>query len=317
MFDKISIAPMVDRTTKEFRNFFRMFNKSSTLYTEMISAQAIINGDVEKLLRFNEIEHPISLQIATHDRDFARKAIKIANKYNYDSININAGCPSDRVSNNKMGAYLMSEPNLIIAIANEIRNETDKPITLKHRIGIDGKGILKDNRLMDSYEELLDFVDIISQNTDINKYIIHSRIAVLKGLSPSENRSIPPIDYERVYRLKKERPNLDIEINGGIKSLEEVEKHLKYVDSVMIGRSAYDDPMLLNELNISRYEIIENLIKYIESNKTIKPYHITMHTLGLFYGTRYSKLWKNTASNSRIESEDLKKFLKNIEKNIL
>ncbi|VWL85079.1 tRNA dihydrouridine(20/20a) synthase DusA [Oceanivirga miroungae] len=312
--NKISVAPMVDRTTKEFRNFFRMFNKSSTLYTEMISAQAIINGDIDRLLKFNDIEHPIALQIATHDKDYAKEAIKIANKYNYDSININAGCPSDRVSNNKMGAYLMSEPELIVSIANEIRKVTDKPITLKHRIGIDGKGILEDDRLMDSYEELLEFVDKVSNNTDINKYIIHARIAILKGLSPSENRTIPPIDYDRVYRLKKERPNLNIEINGGIKTLEEVENHLKYVDSVMIGRQAYDNPMLLNEFNISRYEIIEKLIKYIEENKEVKPYHITMHSLGLFHSTKYSKIWKNVASNSRIESTDLKNFLKELDK---
>lgn len=304
---------MVDRTTKEFRNFFRMFNKSSTLYTEMISDRAIINGDEKKLLKFNDVEHKLVIQIATQDKNLAARAIQIANKYDYDSININAGCPSDRVSNNKMGAYLMSEPELIVSIANEIRKYTNKPITLKHRIGIDGKGVLKDDRLIDSYEELLAFVDKISLNTDIKKYIVHARIAILKGLSPSENRSIPPLDYERVYSLKKQRPNLDIEINGGIKSLEEVSNHLKKVDSVMIGRAVYDNPMLLNEFGISRLEIIEKLIKYMEENRKIKPYHISMHTLGLFYNTKYSKAWKNLASNTKIDSNHLKEFMKNID----
>lgn len=309
MMNKISVAPMVDRTTKEFRNFFRIFNKSSELYTEMITAQAILNGDLDKLLSFNEVEHKIALQIATHDKDLAKEAIKKAEKYNYDSININAGCPSDRVSNNKMGAYLMSEPKLVKEIVKSIKEITNKPITIKHRIGIDGTGILDNNKIIDTYEELLNFVDEIN-SVGVNKFIIHSRIAILKGLSPSENRTIPPLNYERVYKLKKDRPNLIVEINGGIKTLEEVEKHLKYVDSVMIGRASYDNPMLLNEFNIKREEIIEKLIIYIENNKNIKPYHITMHTLGLFYATKYSKIWKQVASNSNINSTNLKDFLK-------
>lgn len=309
MMNKISVAPMVDRTTKEFRNFFRIFNKSSELYTEMITAQAILNGDLDKLLSFNEAEHKIALQIATHDKDLAKEAIKKAEKYNYDSININAGCPSDRVSNNKMGAYLMSEPKLVKEIVKSIKEITNKPITIKHRIGIDGTGILDNNKIIDTYEELLNFVDEIN-SVGVNKFIIHSRIAILKGLSPSENRTIPPLNYERVYKLKKDRPNLIVEINGGIKTLEEVEKHLKYVDSVMIGRASYDNPMLLNEFNIKREEIIEKLIIYIENNKNIKPYHITMHTLGLFYATKYSKIWKQVASNSNINSTNLKDFLK-------
>ncbi len=309
MMEKISIAPMVDRTTKHFRNFVRMYNKSSYLYTEMITAQAIINGDTDRLLSFNEIEQAIALQIATHNEDLARMAIEKANKYNYDSININAGCPSNRVSDNMMGAYLMSDTKLLKKIIMSIKEVTDKPITLKHRIGIDGKGILADDRLMDTYEALLDFVDEISE-CGVNDFTIHARIAILKGLSPHENRIIPPLDYDRVYRLKKDRPNLNIEINGGIKTLDEVENHLKYVDRVMIGRAAYDNPMLLNESNISRFEIIEKLIKYIENNKDAKPYHITMHTLGLFYGTKYSKIWKNVAANTNVSSKELKEFLK-------
>ncbi|WP_231501424.1 tRNA dihydrouridine(20/20a) synthase DusA [Oceanivirga salmonicida] len=309
MMNKISIAPMVDRTTKHFRNFLRMFNKSSYLYTEMITAQAIINGDLDKLLDFNEIEHPIALQIATHDEKLAQIAINKANKYNYDSININAGCPSNRVSDNMMGAYLMSNIKLLKKIINSIKEVTDKPITLKHRIGIDGKGILKDDRLMNSYSELLEFVDEIS-SVGIKDFTVHARIAILKGLSPHENRTIPPLDYDMVYKLKKDRPNLNIEINGGIKTIEEVNEHLQYVDRVMIGRAAYDNPMLLNEYNISRFEIIEKLIKYVEENKGSKPYHTTMHTLGLFYGTKYSKIWKNVATNTNVSSRELKEFLK-------
>lgn len=312
MIEKISIAPMVDRTTKHFRNFIRMFNDKSTLYTEMITAQAIINGDVDKILSFNKKEHKIVLQLATSSEELAKKAIQIANKYDYDEININAGCPSNRVSDNKMGAYLMSDIDKLCKIVDSIKSVTDKRITVKHRIGIDGKGILENDRKIVSYEELLYFVDRL-YDIGVDKSIVHARIAILKGLSPSENRSIPPLDYDMVYRLKKDRPNMEIEINGGIKTLQEVENHLKYVDSVMIGRAVYDNPMLINYNNKTRLDILKDMLEYVKYMEG-KPYHFIMHTMGLFYGTNYSKIWKNFASDTRIDYEKLKRFIEDFEK---
>lgn len=306
MIEKMSIAPMVDRTTYNFRQFIRLFNQKSTLYTEMITAQAIINGDSDRLLKVSDNEHKIVLQLACSNFNYAKEASEIIKNYPYDEININAGCPSNRVSDNKMGAYLMSDIDTLSDIVKVVQDICKKPVTVKHRIGIDGTGILPNDKKIITYQELLEFVDKLHK-IGVEKNIIHARIAILKGLSPSENRSVPPLDYEMVYRLKKDRPRYNIEINGGIKSLEDVEKHLSVVDSVMIGRSAYDNPMLFNE-GISREKILEDMVKYLEKGKG-RIYHFTMHTLGLFYGTKYSKVWKNIASNSKICLDDIKEFL--------
>ena len=236
--NKISLAPMVDRTDRHFRNFVRMINKDILLYTEMITAQAIINGDLDYILGFDEIEHPIVLQLATTNEEEAKKAIEIAEKYNYDEINLNIGCPSDRVSGNMMGAYLMAYPDLVAKIVEEIKKITKKPITIKHRIGIDGTGILPDdygNVVLDKYEDMYNFVKKLS-DVGIEKFIVHARIAVLAGLDPKQNREIPPLRYDEVYKLKKEMNNLFVEINGGVKTVDQIDEHLKYLDAVMIGR---------------------------------------------------------------------------------
>ena len=268
MENKISIAPMVDRTDRNFRNFVRMINKDVLLYTEMITAQAILNGDLDYILGFDEVEHPIVLQIAATNPKEAYQAVKIAEKYAYDEINLNVGCPSDRVSGNMMGAYLMAFPEEVANIVKAMKDATDKPISIKHRIGIDGKNILPDTferTLLDKYEDMMNFIHI-TEKSGVNKYIIHARIAILAGLDPKQNRSIPPLRYDEVYRVKKENPNLHIEINGGIKTVKEIDEHLKYVDSVMLGREIYDNPMILTEfgkyygsegeINITRKGII-------------------------------------------------------------
>ena len=307
MMKRISVAPMVDRTTNHFRDFIRIINKDVKLYTEMITDKAIINGDSKKLLDFTKKQHPIVLQVATNSLEDIKKAMSQIIKYDYDEININAGCPSNKVSDNKMGAYLMSDVDLLCQILEEIKNITNKPISVKHRIGIDGTGILENDRKILSYEELLYFIDRLSCK-GINKFIIHSRIAILKGLTPNENRKIPALDYEVVYRVKKDRPNLHIEINGGIKTLNEVKHHLNFVDSVMIGRAVYDNPMLLNENNISYEEVLKNIIQDVKQLDG-KPYHYLIHTLGLFYNTKYSKLWKNCVSNKDVSEKNVEKFL--------
>ena len=216
----LSIAPMVDKTDRHFRNFVRMITDKPMLYTEMITAKAILNGNVDYILGFNEIEHPITLQIAATTPEDAYEAVLRAERFNYDEININVGCPSDKVSGNMMGAYLMAFPDVVAEMVTQMKRATNKPITVKHRIGIDGKNILPDyfeRTLLDQYEDMENFVKIVS-SSGVNKFIVHARIAILEGLDPKQNREIPPIRYEEVYRLKKENPNLLIEINGGIKT---------------------------------------------------------------------------------------------------
>ena len=323
--NKISIAPMVDRTDRNFRNFVRMINKDVLLYTEMITAQAILNGDLDYILGFDEVEHPIVLQIAATNPEEAYKAVKIAEKYNYDEINLNVGCPSDRVSGNMMGAYLMAFPKEVANIVKAMKEATNKPISIKHRIGIDGKNILPvsfGRILLDKYEDMVNFINT-TKEIGVNKYIIHARIAILAGLDPKQNRSIPPLRYDEVYRVKKEYPELHIEINGGIKSVKEIDEHLKYVDSVMLGREIYDNPMILTkfgkyygkEINITRKEIIEKMIHYVENmeKQQLRPHLFLMHTHGLFHNIRGSKAWKRAINEPKADSRTLRDLLKKIE----
>lgn len=325
MNNKISIAPMVDRTDRNFRNFVRMINKDVLLYTEMITAQAILNGDLDYILGFDEVEHPIVLQIASTNPEEAYRAVKIAEKYNYDEINLNVGCPSDRVSGNMMGAYLMAFPKQVANIVKAMKEATDKPISIKHRIGIDGKNILPasfERTLLDKYEDMVNFINT-TKEIGVNKYIIHARIAILAGLDPKQNRSIPPLRYDEVYRAKKEYPDLHIEINGGIKSVKEIDEHLKYVDSVMLGREIYDNPMILTEfgkyygkeINITRKEIIEKMIHYVENmeKQQLRPHLFLMHTHGLFHNIRGSKSWKRAINEPKADSRTLRELLKKIE----
>mgnify|MGYP003616844631 CR=1 FL=1 len=317
----ISVAPMVDRTDRHFRNFIRMINKDILLYTEMVTAQAIINGDLEYVLGIDDIENPIVLQIAATNKREAYEAVKIAENYNYDEINLNVGCPSDRISGNMMGAYLMAFPELVAEIVTEMKKATKKPISIKHRIGIDGKNVLPPNfkrTLLDQYEDMINFINITEKKKK-KKYIVHARIAVLAGLDPKQNREIPPLRYDEVYRLKEEKPHLHIEINGGIKTVNEIDTHLKYVDSVMIGREIYDNPMIVAQfgnyynknINISRKEILEKMICYVEKieQENKRPHSFLMHTHGLFHGVRGSKYWKREINHPSANSETLKKLI--------
>lgn len=313
---KVSLAPMVDRTDIHFRNFIRMINKDILLFTEMITTPALINGDSDRLLRKTEFENPVVLQIASSSLEEVKKVSKILKNTEYDEININVGCPSDRVSNFRMGAYLMSAPELVRDMVKYLREETGKKISIKNRIGIDGRGILEDDRIINSYQELMNFIDV----TNSDKYIIHARCAILKGLSPKENRTIPPLDYETVYRVKKDRPSLFIEINGGIRTIEDILLHKDKVDSIMIGRALYDNPMLANEIgvlngfnSITHLEVLEKMYKYLESLED-SPHYFLRHTLGLFYNTPYSKIWKKYISGTNKKKEDLLEYIKEYER---
>ena len=324
----LSVAPMVDKTDKHFRNFVRMITNKPMLYTEMITAKAILNGNIDYILGFNEIEHPITLQIAATTPEEAYEAALLAEKFNYDEININVGCPSDKVSGNMMGAYLMAFPEIVSEMVTQMKRATNKPITVKHRIGIDGKNILPEyfeRTLLDKYEDMENFVSTVNKS-EVNKFIVHARIAILEGLDPKQNREIPPIRYEEVYRLKRENPNLLIEINGGIKTIEDAKNHLNYVDSIMIGREIYDNPMILAELDklygienkITRKEIVEKMLAYVEAmeSRGERPHSFLMHTQGLFYGERGSKFWKRAINDPKASSQTLKELIKILEERL-
>ena len=324
----ISVAPMVDKTDRNFRNFIRMINKDIMLYTEMITAQAIINGKLDYILGVEDTENPIVLQIAATNKEEARKAVKLAEKYNYDEINLNIGCPSDRISGNMMGAYLMAYPEIVAEIVSEMKKETKKDISIKHRIGIDGSGVLPDDygrTLIDKYEDMINFVNT-TENVGVKKYIVHARIAILAGLDPKQNREIPPLRYDEVYRLKKEKPHLSIEINGGIKTINQIDEHLTYVDSVMLGREIYNNPMIITKfgkyynknIDITRYEIVEKMISYVEKmeKNNQRPHLFLMHTHGLFHGIKGNKYWKRSINNSKADSNTLKYLLKEIKKDM-
>ena len=219
----------------------------------------------------------------------------------------------------------MAFPELVGDIVTAMKKATKKPISIKHRIGIDGEKVLPDSferTLIDKYEDMLNFVNV-TEKAGVNKFIVHSRIAILAGLDPKQNREIPPLRHKEVYRLKKEKPNLHIEINGGIKTIEQIDEHLKHVDSVMLGREIYDNPMILtefgkyygNDINISRKEIIEKIIEYSKKleEKGIRPHLFLMHTQGLFHGVRGSKFWKREINHPKANSETLIKLMENIE----
>ncbi|MBC2581934.1 tRNA dihydrouridine(20/20a) synthase DusA [Clostridium sp. DJ247] len=303
---KVSIAPMVDRTDRHFRYFCRIITKESLLYSEMITTYAILNGDRKKLLDFNPYEKPVALQIAGCNPNEVYEAVKIAEDWDYDEINLNVGCPSDRVSGNEMGAVLMAYPEVVAEMVGAMKKATKKPVTVKNRIGIEGKNVLPSSfsrTLLDKYEDMENFIKIVSK-AGVDTFVIHARIAILEGLSPKENREIPPLRYEEVYKLKKEFPNLNIIINGGIKTEEDIEKHLEHVNGVMIGRAAYENPFFLTKVDkyflnktenrITRREIIERFIPYVEEEekKGTPTNALLRHILGLFYEKRGSKVWK-------------------------
>lgn len=313
---RISVAPMMDWTTKDYRFFARLFNPNIILYTEMVTTGAIIHGDAARHLNFNGQEHPLVLQLGGSNPKELALCSKMAQDWGYDEINLNVGCPSDRVQNNKIGACLMAEPDLVAECISEMRQSVDIPVTIKHRIGIDD---------MHSYEEMLHFVDTVAA-TGCNYFIVHARIAILKGLSPKENREVPPLRYEDVYRLKRERPELTIEINGGIKTLQETQQHLQHVDGVMIGREAYHNPYLLAELGQlwqlntpNRFEIMQQMMPYMEQRMAEgAPLSImTRHILGLFQNLPGARKWRQALSGGHAKTlKDVEIALTQIE-NIL
>ena len=289
---------MMSYTDRHYRFFMRQITKSTLLYSEMVTTAAILHGDKEKLLGYSDEEHPLALQLGGDDPNELAECARIAEDWGYDEVNLNVGCPSDRVQKGNFGACLMAQPELVTECLATMRQAVGIPITIKQRIGIDD---------LDSYEDLERFVSIVAQAKP-NRFIIHARKAWLKGLSPKENRNIPPLRYKDVYKLKNTFPNLTIEINGGITTWQEIHHHLKHVDGVMIGRAAYENPYLFIEADkysddtrsLSRGEVIEHMLPYINLwlERGLDLKHISKHMLGLFANMRGAKLWRRHISEN-------------------
>ena len=300
---------MMDCTDRHGRYFLRLLSKNVMLYTEMVATKSAIHGDRKKILSFNEIEKPLALQVGGSDKEELSLVSKIAEDLGYDEININLGCPSKKVQKNKFGACLIKEPKLVADCLSEMQSKTKLPVTVKTRIGYDQ---------VEDYEHLYNFIDLL-KSTGVKTFVIHARKAILGKFTPKQNLNIPPLKYEMVYKLKEDFKELDIIINGGISSSEQIKKHIKKVDGVMMGRSIYHSPYLLadiekeifnNENVPSRQEVVEKLVIYLknEIKKGTRVNQVMRHTLGLFHGQTGSNFWKRYLSeNMCVRDADIQK----------
>jgi len=277
---------MMDWTDRHCRFFLRQVSSRARLYTEMITTGALIQGDVERHLAFSGEEHPVALQLGGSDPDELQACARMGESYGYDEINLNIGCPSERVQRGAFGACLMAEPELVSSCVKAIREEVKIPVTVKHRIGIND---------IESYGFVRDFVAAVSE-AGCRTFIVHARNAVLKGLSPKENREIPPLKYDYVYRLKSEFPALEFVINGGITSWAEITTHLAYVDGVMLGRAAYHNPWLLADPGKTRPAVVRAMYEHAKGVESVR--HVTRHMLGLYHGHKKARLWRRLLSDA-------------------
>ncbi|WP_312172930.1 tRNA dihydrouridine(20/20a) synthase DusA [Stutzerimonas kunmingensis] len=283
---KFSVAPMMDWTDRHCRYFLRQLSQHALLYTEMVTTGALLHGDAQRFLRYDETERPLALQLGGSVPAELAECAKLAEAAGYDEVNLNVGCPSDRVQNNMIGACLMGHPSLVADCVKAMRDAVDIEVTVKHRIGINGR---------DSYAELCDFVGQV-RDAGCRSFTVHARIAILEGLSPKQNREVPPLRYDIAAQLKKDFPDLEIILNGGIKTLDECRAHLQTFDGVMLGREAYHNPYLLARVDqelfgseapvISRAQALRDMRPYIEQHLSEggAMHHITRHVLGLGQG---------------------------------
>ncbi|NEQ42394.1 MAG: tRNA dihydrouridine(20/20a) synthase DusA [Leptolyngbya sp. SIOISBB] len=316
----ISIAPMMDRTDRHYRYFMRQLTQRTLLYTEMVTAQAIKHGDRDHLLGFSPEEKPLVLQVGGDDPQLLAACARSATDFGYDEINLNVGCPSDRVQSGNFGACLMSQPELVADCIAAMMASSKIPVSVKHRIGVDE---------LDSYDHMAKFVDTVA-STGCQRFSVHARKAWLQGLSPKENRDVPPLRYEDVYRLKRDFPQLWIEINGGIKTLPQTQAHLEQVDAVMIGRAAYDTPYLFAEVDRqffgdnrevkTRSQVVHAMLPYVDhwTGQGLKLNSITRHMLMLFHGQPGSRTWRRVITENAClpgaGSEVLQEALAEVEK---
>ncbi|PMH10911.1 tRNA dihydrouridine(20/20a) synthase DusA [Vibrio lentus] len=297
---RLSVAPMLDWTDRHCRYFHRLLSQQTLLYTEMVTTGAILHGKGD-FLEYNEQEHPLALQLGGSNPVDLAACAKLAGERGYDEVNLNVGCPSDRVQNGRFGACLMAEPELVADCVSAMKEVTDIPITVKTRIGIDDQ---------DSYEFLTKFVSTVSEKGGCEQFTIHARKAWLSGLSPKENREIPPLDYDRAYQIKKDFSDLVIAVNGGITTLEQTKEHLQHLDGVMIGREAYHSPFILAEVDQQifgldtpikkRSQVVEEMYPYIERELSngASLGHISRHMLGLFQSMPGARQWRRYISEN-------------------
>lgn len=297
---RFSIAPMLDWTDRHCRYFHRQLTRQTLLYTEMVTTGAIIHGKGD-YLAWSPEEQPVALQLGGSDPASLAQCAKLAQERGYNEVNLNVGCPSDRVQNGRFGACLMGEAQLVADCIKAMRDVVSIPVTVKTRIGIDDQ---------DSYEFLCDFIQRVAEQGGCETFIIHARKAWLSGLSPKENREIPPLDYERVYQLKRDFPQLTLSLNGGVKSLEEARLHLQHLDGVMMGREAYQNPGLLAHVDqtifgstlplVESVAVVRAMYPYIEHELANGTYlgHVTRHMLGLFQGIPGARQWRRYLSEN-------------------
>ncbi|AIU89656.1 tRNA dihydrouridine(20/20a) synthase DusA [Pectobacterium odoriferum] len=298
--NRFSIAPMLDWTDRHCRYFLRQLTSQTLLYTEMVTTGAILYGKGD-YLAYSEEEHPLALQLGGSDPQALAQCAKLAEQRGYDEVNLNVGCPSDRVQNGRFGACLMGEAALVADCIKAMKDSTSIPITVKTRIGIDDQ---------DSYEFLCDFIQTVAERGECDTFIVHARKAWLSGLSPKENREIPPLDYPRVYQLKRDFPALTLAINGGVKTLEEAKTHLQHLDGVMMGREAYQNPGILAQVDRELFGIdattpdlagvVRAMYPYIERELSAGASlgHITRHMLGMFQGIPGARQWRRYLSEN-------------------
>jgi len=293
---RLSVAPMMDWTDRHCRHFHRLLAPQARLYTEMVTAPAVIHGDRERLLGFDPSEHPVVLQLGGSEPGELAQAARIGEQFGYDEINLNVGCPSDRVQSGRFGACLMREPALVAECFAAMRDAVSIPVTIKCRLGVDDQC---------ETAALREFVEVVHA-AGCAVFVVHARKAWLAGLSPKENRDVPPLNYARVYALKREMPGLTIVINGGIDRVEDVLAHLQHVDGVMLGRTAYHEPYRLAELEHAlhgialprREDVIGRMRGYVEAHLAAggRLQHISRHLLGLFQGLPGARAWRRTLS---------------------
>ncbi len=295
---RFCVAPMLDLTDRHARYFLRLISHHAWLYTEMVTTGALLHGDHHRHLAYHQAEHPLALQLGGSDPSAMARCARMAEDYGYDEVNINVGCPSDRVKNGQFGACLMATPERVAECVDAMRAGTQIPVTIKTRIGIDDQ---------DDYESLHHFVRV-NQEAGCDIFIIHARKAWLQGLSPKENREVPPLNYERVYQIKKDFPELEIILNGGLTDLDTAQRQIDYVDGVMLGRVAYHQPWLLSEVDHrfygaeqivkNRREIVEQMFPYIEEvlQEGGQLKFVTRHMLGLFHGVPGARHWRRILS---------------------
>jgi len=291
---------MMDYTDRFFRYFMRLISRRTLLYTEMVTSGALVHGNAERFLEFDPTEHPVAIQLGGSDPQTLARCARLAEQQGYDEVNLNLGCPSDRVQSGRFGACLMAEPELVAACMGAMTEAVSIPVTLKTRIGIDHQ---------DSYEALTGFLARVSE-AGCRSFTIHARKAWLQGLSPKQNREIPPLRYDLVYRLKADFPQLEICINGGIRTLEQVRRHLEQVDGAMIGREAYHNPWLFSQADseifgdprppLSRHQVLEAFVPFVERelSRGSSLQHISRHILGLFQGQPGARAWRRYLSEN-------------------